>query len=280
MSRVTAQQSPRENSEASSDHSEKQCRICFEGDEADPSQGRLFKPCLCTGSISYVHVKCLQRWRTSSSSSAAFYRCPQCQFHYRFARTKAHGLAANPIVVGILSSFFFTLLVMCSSYLTTYFLSYLEEQPVFSMTYIFISPIDVGQDLLRAAIRILRDQEVLPPDADIPQLLKNRAPAHLPEAPSLLKRFVQRFIIGLPMIGAGSLIHMFLTLPLLGPLQWVARWRVNRGRRGNNTDMAAAVIVIFLILGAARALQLVYNQTRKLTEKVLYRAESAILEVG
>lgn len=96
---------------------EKQCRICYDGDESDLSLGRLFKPCLCAGTISvsslglsrckvaallitlvrqYVHVKCLQKWRLSSRSNNAFWRCPQCRFHYRFARTKAYGLGTNP----------------------------------------------------------------------------------------------------------------------------------------------------------------------------------------
>ena len=39
-----------------------QCRICFAGAE-DATRGRLFSPCLCRGSMSHVHVECLNRWR-------------------------------------------------------------------------------------------------------------------------------------------------------------------------------------------------------------------------
>jgi len=35
------------------------CRICM----GDASEGKLFSPCLCKGSMRYVHVECLQRWR-------------------------------------------------------------------------------------------------------------------------------------------------------------------------------------------------------------------------
>lgn len=91
---------------------EKQCRICFDGE--DESLGRLIRPCLCRGSISvshfcitylstltciyfqYVHVTCLKRWRNTSFANNSFYRCPQCHYHYHFARTKAVGLATNP----------------------------------------------------------------------------------------------------------------------------------------------------------------------------------------
>lgn len=316
---------------------EKQCRICYDSDESDPSLGRLFKPCLCAGTISvslgqpclpggcianyvrararkYVHVKCLQKWRLSSHSSNAFWRCPQCQFHYRFARTKAHGLGTNPgrchsfsrsigcllmpapVVVGFLSSFFFILLVMFSSYVTSYFLASIEDQSLVGTTYFFVSPIDVAQDLVRAAIRILRDQDILPSELEVPLLLKAPTPARLPQPPGLLGRFVRRFLLGLPMVGVGSLIHMILALPFMGPLQWIARWRGNRTRRGTDRDLAAAVIVIFIVIGAARsvmrlparqdgschfrALYKVYGYTRKWTERLLTWAEDAILEVN
>lgn len=271
---------------------EKQCRICYDGDESDPSLGRLFKPCLCAGSISvsrlgqasrrlaallitrahkYVHVKCLQKWRLSSRSNNAFWRCPQCHFHYRFARTKAYGLGTNPgrchcsspsinyrlmptpVVIGFLSSFLFVLLVMFSSYVTSYFLAAIEEQSMFGTTYFFVSPIDVAQDLIRAAIRILRDQDILPPELEVSRSLRAPIPARLPKPPGLLGRFIRRFLLGLPMVGVGSLIHMILTLPFMGPLQWIARWRGNRTRRGNERDLAAVVIVIFIVIGATRS---------------------------
>jgi hypothetical protein len=269
------QSSPRSTS---SGQQEKQCRICYDSDESDPSLGRLFKPCLCAGTISYVHVKCLQKWRLSSRSNNAFWRCPQCRFHYRFARTKAYGLGTNPVVVGFLSSFIFVLLVMLSSFVTNYFLASIEEQSMFGTTYFFVSPIDVAQDLVRAAIRILRDQDILP--LEVPQSLKAPIPTRLPEPPGLVGRFIRRFLLGLPVVGVGSLIHMILTLPFMGPLQWVARWRGNRTRRGNDRDLAAAVIIIFIIIGAARALYKVYGYTRKWTERFLTWAEDSILEVN
>lgn len=142
---------------------------------------------------------------------------------------------------------------MFSSYLTSYFLTSIEEQSMFGTTYFFVSPLDVAQDLVRAAIRILRDQEILPPELDVPKSLESSLPTRLPEPPGLLGRFIRRFLLGLPMIGVGSLIHMILTLPFMGPLQWIARWRGNRSRRGSDRDIAAAVIVIFIVIGAVRS---------------------------
>jgi hypothetical protein len=141
---------------------------------------------------------------------------------------------------------------MCSSYVTTYFMNSLEDYSSYgSSYYIFISPIDVGHDLIRAALRILRDQDAFPLDDSAPRLTRNN-PAPLPSSPSFLKRFVRRFIIGLPMVGAGSVVHMLLSLPLLGPVHWIARFRGNRSRRGNSTDIAAVIILVLLVIGIAR----------------------------
>jgi len=189
-------------------------------------------------------------------------------------------LGTNPVVVGFFSSFLFVLLVLFSSYVTSYFLASIEEQSVFGTTYFFVSPIDVAQDVIRAAIRILRDLDILPPEVQLPQSLKSSTPIRLPQSSGSLGRFVRRFLLGLPLVGVGSLIHMILTLPFMGPLQWIARWRGNRTRRGNDRDLAAAVIIIFIIIGAARALYKVYGYTRKWAERFLTWAEDSILEVN
>ena len=55
------------------------CRICHGG----AAEGRLFRPCLCKGTCAFVHVKCLERWRTSSTNPRSFYRCEACLFEYK-----------------------------------------------------------------------------------------------------------------------------------------------------------------------------------------------------
>ena len=92
-----------------------ECRICY--DCSDQELGRLSRPCLCKGSISvghcgdfvdrnlcarlsppsqHVHVKCLQKGRTTSASTKAFWLYAQCHYRYHFARTHVSGLASNP----------------------------------------------------------------------------------------------------------------------------------------------------------------------------------------
>mmetsp|Transcript_34305 Transcript_34305/g.73040 ORF Transcript_34305/g.73040 Transcript_34305/m.73040 type:complete len:132 (+) Transcript_34305:33-428(+) len=42
----------------------------------------LCSPCLCRGTVKYVHRECLQRWRMSSTNGQSSYRCDQCHYNY------------------------------------------------------------------------------------------------------------------------------------------------------------------------------------------------------
>jgi hypothetical protein len=57
---------------------ERQCRICLASDdEAD-----LISPCLCAGSVRWVHRACLDEWRAQEVRPNAFERCELCHFPY------------------------------------------------------------------------------------------------------------------------------------------------------------------------------------------------------
>lgn len=51
-----------------------------------PPRDRLFSPCLCNGTMHYVHRSCLDRWRASAPARSRF-RCDQCGYEYRVRRT-------------------------------------------------------------------------------------------------------------------------------------------------------------------------------------------------
>ncbi|KAH9004366.1 hypothetical protein EDB86DRAFT_2798392 [Lactarius hatsudake] len=285
-----------------------QCRICFDG--PDPSLGRLIRPCLCSGSVSHVHLACLQRWRNTSSNASSFFVCPQCHYHYRFARTKIVGLATNPVAIATLSTVFFTAIVFASSFLTTTLISPLDDPSYVSYgtSALYVSgwdywtwtnPYSVGRDLVRAALRIIQDETggLFDPDAfsstapDSTETLSN---------PGIVWRFVRRFILGLPVVGAASLIHMLFSLPLLGPLQWIARSRGTRGRHGSRSGDTASMVILFLLAGRGatvrpfltpvvarlfsvdltRVVYQVYKLTESVTKRILLRAEESILEVN
>ena len=57
----------------------KTCRICFEkGDKMNP----LIAPCLCEGSIKYVHQICLKKWLIKSKIRPELSRCEICKYKY------------------------------------------------------------------------------------------------------------------------------------------------------------------------------------------------------
>ena len=57
-------------------HKHMECRICFN----DQSEGRLVTPCLCKGTMCYIHITCLQTWRSQSVRAYAY--CTQCLYPY------------------------------------------------------------------------------------------------------------------------------------------------------------------------------------------------------
>jgi len=65
---------------------ERVCRICLESKETRVT-GRLFAPCICKGSMKFVHIKCLNEWRAVAVGTKNFYECPQCKFNYKIERT-------------------------------------------------------------------------------------------------------------------------------------------------------------------------------------------------
>mmetsp|Transcript_4203 Transcript_4203/g.7142 ORF Transcript_4203/g.7142 Transcript_4203/m.7142 type:complete len:337 (+) Transcript_4203:58-1068(+) len=73
------------------------CRICHAGSgAAGEEESELLSPCLCSGSVQWVHRRCLEEWRQKGSQGApsrvAF--CELCGFRYRFEMRKCWRLEA------------------------------------------------------------------------------------------------------------------------------------------------------------------------------------------
>ncbi|KAI3622206.1 ring finger domain protein [Moniliophthora roreri] len=239
------------------------------------------------GSISYVHVKCLQTWRNTASRSA-FFQCPQCHYKYRFSRTRVVGIATNPVIVGGISALIFIIITLLSSYITTYLLSYFQEPTTSSFYFpsgplFYVTPLEVIHDLVRAALGIIQDEDEYLDPTIITQGGRNAYPPLRPlrREDGFLKRFMTRLIIGLPLVGSVSLIHMLLTLPFIGPVHWIARYRGNRRRNNSNSrDISALIIVALLVLGAARAFYGLYQLIHTWTTRALLKFEDSVLEVN
>ncbi|CAF1649684.1 unnamed protein product [Adineta ricciae] len=61
-----------------SDDRTKQCRICLDTENSQ----EMISPCLCTGTLAYVHRSCLNYWRSGNANGRAFKFCDLCQFKY------------------------------------------------------------------------------------------------------------------------------------------------------------------------------------------------------
>ncbi len=83
----------------------KLCRICF---EKESKKNPLISPCLCEGSIKYVHQSCLKNWINISKIKPELSKCEICNFKYniRFFKDKKFNKVAFGKFILYLFSFF------------------------------------------------------------------------------------------------------------------------------------------------------------------------------
>lgn len=60
---------------------ERACRFCLESEEI--AENPLIAPCLCRGSMRFVHRACLDEWRCTSFNPKALVSCTTCKAHFR-----------------------------------------------------------------------------------------------------------------------------------------------------------------------------------------------------
>ena len=153
------------------------------------------------------------------------------------------------------SAVIFTLIVYLSSLVTTACLG-LFEQGVSEDSYIFsyyFYPIDTFRDLVSSTLSILNDEfGIIDQREGLNRRSKHRPIPLVTKPDSLVVRLAKKFLLGLPLVGIGSLIQMILSMPILGPVQWIARYRSSRGRRGSARDMTAIIVVGLMLIGTLR----------------------------
>ncbi|KAG0172096.1 hypothetical protein DFQ28_004543 [Apophysomyces sp. BC1034] len=59
-------------------------------------QNPLVRPCRCKGSMSYVHVDCLNGWRERSPRKESFFSCDLCGYEYNIYRPRYAALISHP----------------------------------------------------------------------------------------------------------------------------------------------------------------------------------------
>ncbi|GAB5586558.1 hypothetical protein Unana1_01458 [Umbelopsis nana] len=85
---------------------EKRCRICLNSSDDDDKEdisadNPLIRPCLCKGSMAYVHLACLQRWRQERSENA--FTCEVCHYKYDLRRPFWAKLIGSRVLVAFIT---------------------------------------------------------------------------------------------------------------------------------------------------------------------------------
>ncbi|CAG8640899.1 1616_t:CDS:2 [Gigaspora rosea] len=101
------------------------CKICQESefveDEEGPyMKGKLISPCKCKGSLQYVHIGCLNQWRTSSVRKDSSYQCEVCKYEYKFYRPNIAKIISNPIFLHLTTFITFFMVVYVISWIVKF----------------------------------------------------------------------------------------------------------------------------------------------------------------
>ena len=135
-------------------------------------------------------------------------------------------------------------MVLLSSFVTTYFISDDDE---YGYTFSLYYPLEVFRNLVKMTVGILADDNVIDN-----RVLRHRTQAtqiREPQAPpGILLRLFRRFMLGLPVVGAGSVAHMLLSIPF--PFHWL-RLRTRRANR-ESKDLMTLIVLAVVLAGAAR----------------------------
>ena len=88
------------------------CRICY----GTAEDGRLIKPCKCSGSVRYIHVSCLDKWRMTSANQNNAVRCDMCHYEYQFSRVLLAKFLQNPKFISFVSFLIIAITVLLIAY--------------------------------------------------------------------------------------------------------------------------------------------------------------------
>ncbi|ODO04822.1 hypothetical protein I350_05432 [Cryptococcus amylolentus CBS 6273] len=302
-------ESPAESSPPPQD--ERQCRICFSGPEEEESMGKLISPCLCSGSMRFVHVECINAWRGTGTNAATYMECPQCHFRYRIQRTQISGLATSKPVLILSTLSLFSLLTLS---LGSTFHFILAHSSTLSRTFLSPSPgslrlggpmdlfddgfMDQGNvviigsgggtlvwDVLVAAIQTFAS--IADKLGNYHSVLVTRLPGPLA---TLVLGIAIRSLLGIALLGSMSFLSLSISMSLFGPLQlanalrggFLGSWgrrRLARGGRGGD-GIGTALVVALVAIGTLNTLRQVYRRVGRLATRLLKYVESQILEVN
>lgn len=60
-----------------------ECRICF---DIETEKNKFISPCRCSGTSKFVHIKCINKWRSVNKGKDAYNQCMECRENYIIRR--------------------------------------------------------------------------------------------------------------------------------------------------------------------------------------------------
>ncbi|KAI0837304.1 hypothetical protein F5Y06DRAFT_271293 [Hypoxylon sp. FL0890] len=207
---------------------------------------RLISPCLCKGSVKYVHEGCLKLWMNQNPNA---WRCSRCRYQYRMKRlTWAQRLRSPIVALGI------TIFIL----LITIFLLGFIADPLLAL---WLDPVGTIAETVTTGHITLDDDDDL-----------------LQEEPGWFMHFLK----GLFSLGLVGFVKAFL---VMSPWQWW-NLRTSGiiggggGRRAaTGRDRMQNINLTLVFIGIITFLYAVWKATRQWTEKTLDRASQRILNV-
>jgi len=226
---------------------EKTCRICFSTeDESDESLGRLFSPCLCKGTMKYVHVECLNHWRLVNRQK--MYQCSSCNYIYNFRRTSFAKVITNEFVLSIITLALFMFVVFASGFVI---------KVAFKLLWAFIADDTEEADSIYKELNfdMLTWREVFTVN-------------------------FEHMTLGLFGVGIVGFIQLAVTMLFVGPLPYFNSYHYRTIRASSRESDSSTKIGILVIIVAIGSVKLMWVMYKKVKLRLKLGLQEAILEVN
>ncbi|KAI1293356.1 hypothetical protein F5Y03DRAFT_374020 [Xylaria venustula] len=207
---------------------------------------RLISPCLCKGSIKYMHEGCLNLWMNENPSKG--YQCDICKYQYRMRRLSWAQRLRSPAI-----SLVMTLTIL----LVTVFILGFVADPILGL---WLDPVGTLTDSVIPGARFA--------DEDIIDLSESDS-------------WFEHLLKGVFSLGLLGFVKAFLAM---SPWQWWnlrTSGIVSGGARraGTGRQRMENINLTLVLIGVLTFLYTVWKGTRKYTQRTLDRASQRILNV-
>ncbi|KAG0028576.1 hypothetical protein BGZ81_004591 [Podila clonocystis] len=245
---------------------ERQCRICLGGVDEEDTLGRLISPCLCKGSMKYVHVECLNAWRARSPKQESHYKCDTCKYAFSFRRTSFARYLAHPLTVFVLTILVFVAAVFAAGFAMKLLL-YLTMDEAQE----FIYPADLDEFDEDELIR-LKEDFVIFKTPDSLRAVFRIDKSHMVFGSFFVSiiGFLQLFLSTIWMGGGGGVFR-------IGGFGLGGGRR--RGERQREAGIGGVLMVMILVFGLFKSVYTTYQFVNRMSRKALAKAEHMVLEV-